>query len=344
MSSSLDQLRRCSIAVDFGTVRTRVYVKQSGVVVDEPSAAAVDKRSGALIAVGVPAERMEGRSPDYIHIARPISGGTIVDIDMARRMLRALIGQKASRAWRRRSRLRAAVCVPHDADPLAQRAAVETLAGLGARRVELVDTPLSAAVGSGLPVEKPEARMIAVCGATTTQIAVVCMGAVVAAEKAPVGGESIDRAVLQHLRQRHGVLLRGDHGRPLHEILDLGDGDPAAEGVEVAGRDVATGCPRTVLIRPEAVWEALQVPLTGLLDAVREVLHRCPPDLVADLVDPGLTLAGGSARLPQLDTMLAQALGVPVQVAEDPEGCVVRGLGAMLEGRTRLAHFSPLRV
>ena len=157
MTVSLEQLRRCHFAVDLGAARTRVFVKGAGLVVDQPSVAAVNTRTGALIAVGEFAEKMTGRTPDYIRVVRPVSGGTVVDIEMAQRMLRHLLGDKLRRTLRRKPRLRAAACTPHDADPLAQRAAIETLVGLGARRVELVDTLIAAAVGCGLPVERPEA-------------------------------------------------------------------------------------------------------------------------------------------------------------------------------------------
>ena len=207
MTASLEQLRRCHFAVDLGAARTRVYVKGAGLVVDQPSTAAVNTRTGALMAVGEFAEKMTGRTPDYIRVVRPVSGGTVVDIEMAQRMLRQLIGDRMRRTLRRRPRLRAAACVPHDADPLAQRAAIETLVGLGARRVELVDTLIAAAVGCGLPVERPEATMIMVCGAAATQVAVLSLGAIVTAERVPVGGEAVDNAIVQHLRHQHELML-----------------------------------------------------------------------------------------------------------------------------------------
>lgn len=339
MTFSLEHLHRCSVAVDLGGTRTRVHLRQHGVIVNEPSVAAVDNRNGALIAVGAPAERMDGRTPAHIRIVRPICGGTVVDIDMARRMLRALAGDRLRRTWRRRPLVRAAVCVPHLADPLAQRAAIETLTGLGAKRVVLVDTLITAAVGCGLPVTEPEATMIAVCGAASTQVAVLAMGAVVAAETVPVGGDSIDQALVQHLRMRHGLMLRCGRVRSLQLAVRGADG---REGTEVHGRDVTTGRPRSVRVDQEAVQEAVQAPLTGLLDAIRSVLQRCPPDLVADLADRGVTLAGGSARLPGLDTMLGRTTGMPVHVAEEPDLAAVRGLGAMVEGRVRPVRLDSL--
>jgi rod shape-determining protein MreB len=338
VSKPLDQLRRCSVAVDVGSARTRVHIKEAGLVVDEPSVVAVNTYSGALIAVGTNAERMDGRTPGHIRVVRPVSNGTVIDIEMAQRMLRALVGTSVRRAWRRRGAMqRAAVTIPHNADPLARTAAVETLTGVGAKQVELVDTPTAAAVGCGLPVEHPEATMILVCGATTTQIAVLSLGAIVSATTVPMGGDTIHHAVVQHLRNHHELILPSQAVRPLHLALTA-EGDPG-EATEVWGRDVATGTARTVRIDPDDVRAAIQAPLTGVSDAIRSVLHDCPPDLVADLADRGMMLAGGSALLPGLDERLRTGTGMPVLIAEQPSLSAVNGLAAMIEG-----HVTPLNV
>jgi rod shape-determining protein MreB len=334
MTARLDQLRRCHFAVDLGKARTRVYVKGAGLIVDQPSVAAVNTRTGALIAVGEFAERMTGRTPHYIRVARPISGGNVVDIEMAQRMLRHLLGDKVRRALRRKPFLRAAACTPNDADPLGRRAAIETLVGLGARRVELVVTFIAAGVGSGLPVERPEATMIMVCGAATTQIAVLSLGSIVTAERIPVGGEAVDNAIVQHLRHRHELILPSQSVRPLQLALS-GNGltphGPAS--TEIHGLDVATGLARSVKVDTAAVRDAIQTPFTAVLDGIGKVLRDCPPDLVADLADRGIMMVGGSALLPGLDQMLRQSTGMPVSIAERPELCAIEGLGAMLEGR-----------
>ncbi|MEU7046221.1 rod shape-determining protein [Streptomyces varsoviensis] len=341
MTLSLDQLRRCHVAVDLGAARTRVYLKHQGLIVDEPSVASVNTNTGALIAVGTLAERMAGRTPEHIRVVRPVSGGTVVDIDMAQRMLRYLVGDKVRRAWRRKPTLRAAVCVPHEAEPLALRAAVETMTGLGARRVELVDTLIAAAVGCGLPVEQAEATMIVVCGAATTQVAVLSLGAIVAAEKVPLGGDAIDHAVVQHLRNTHELVLPSQGVRPLHLALNA-SGPDGWEGTEVHGRDVSTGCARSVRVDGREVRDAIHTPLTAVLDSIGRVLRLCPPDLVADLGDRGVMLAGGSARLPGLDKMLRSATGMPVHVARNADVCAVEGLGSMLEGRLKPLVLEPV--
>ncbi|AGJ54779.1 rod shape-determining protein [Streptomyces sp. FT05W] len=343
MTVSLEQLRRCHIAVDLGAARTRVYVKGVGLVVDEPSVAAVNMRTGSLIAVGALAEQMTGRTPAYIRVARPVSGGTVVDIDMAQRMLRHLLGEKLRRQLRRKPRLRAAACTPHDADPLAQRATVETLVGLGARRVELVDTLIAAALGCGLPVEQPTATMIMVCGAATTQIAVLSLGSIVTAVRVPIGGEAIDNAVIQHLRQHHQLVLPSQSVRPLQLAL-RGNGltlnGPAT--TEIHGRDVVTGLARSVEVDTAAVRQAIHAPLTAVLDGLGKVLRDCPPDLVADIAESGIMMVGGSALLPGFDQMLREATGVPVNIAERPDVCSVLGLGAMLDGTVQPLSLAPV--
>ncbi|MFF8918227.1 rod shape-determining protein [Streptomyces sp. NPDC015032] len=343
MTVSLEQLRRCHVAVDLGAARTRVYIKGLGLVVDEPSAAAMNTRTGSLIAVGALAEQMTGRTPDYIRVVRPVTGGTVIDIEMAQRMLRQLLGDKLRRQLRRKPRLRAAACTPHDSDPLAQRATVETLVGLGARRVELVDTLIAAAVGCGLPVEQPTATMIMVCGAATTQIAVLSLGSIVSAVRIPIGGDAIDHAVIQHLRQHHELMLPSQSVRPLQ--VALSSSGLAAHGpttTEIHGRDVATGLARSVRVDTAAVRQAIHAPLTVVLDGLGKILRECPPDLVADLVDCGVVMVGGSALLPGLDQMLREATGMQVHIADRPDVCSVLGLGAMLDGKIEPMVLNPL--
>jgi len=345
MTASLEQLRRCHFAVDLGAARTRVYVRGAGLVVDQPSVAAVNTRTGALIAVGDFAEKMQGRTPHYIRVVRPVSGGTVIDIEMAQRMLRGLLGDKVRRALRRKPFLRAAACTPHEADPLARRAAVETLVGLGARHVELVDTLIAAAVGCGLPVQQPEATMIMACGAAATQVAVLSLGSTVTAERIPVGGEAVDHAIVQHLRHQHELVLSRQSLRPLHIALStIGQTPEGPMSTEVQGRDVATGLARSVQVDTTAVRDAIETRLIALLDGIGRVLRECPPDLVADLVDRGIMMVGGSALLPGLDQMVRRATGMPVHIAERPDVCAVQGMGYMLEGMVEPLVLNPTAI
>jgi rod shape-determining protein MreB len=327
--SSLEPLTRCSVAFDIGAARTRVYAKGAGLIVDQPSVVAVNTAKGTMIAVGDAAERMDGRTPQEVQVIRPVARGHVVDIDMAQRMLRAFIGAKLRGFRRRRAMKRVVAAVPHDADPLTCRATIETLAGLGAQQVELVEAPIAAALGCGLPVAHPEAAMVLLCGATTTQVAVVALGATVAAGTVSMGGDTIHHSVVQYLRNQHELLLPSHEVRPLHLAL-LGSGNVHAGPIEVQGRDVVSGLARTVTIDPEEVRGVIQAPLMGLLDTIRVVLHRCPPDLVADLAERGMVLAGGSAQLPGLADQLREHTGMAVQLAEEPELCAVSGLARLM--------------
>lgn len=265
--------------MDIGAARTRVHLRGSGLVVDEPSVAAVDIRTGALIAVGKQAETMSGRTPDHIRVARPVAGGAVVDIEMAQRMLRHVLGDKLGRRWLRLRGtpvMRAAVCMPHGSAPIARRAAAETMYGLGARRVEMVDTLISAAVGCGLPVEHPEATMIVVCGAGTTQVAVLSLGSIVAAETVPVGGDAIDRAVVDHLRSNHALMLPSQAVRPLHKVLGTAESGGTTT-TEVYGRDVASGLARSVLVETEVVRSAMRTPSTRCSTPSRTCCAAAPP-------------------------------------------------------------------
>ncbi|MCZ7415108.1 MULTISPECIES: rod shape-determining protein [unclassified Streptomyces] len=338
MNFSYEQLRRCTVAVDLGADRTRVYLRQSGVVVDEPSVVAVDTRSGALMAVGTPARRMHGRTPPHIRVVRPIADGTVHDVRMAQRMLRAMVGEKVRRAWRRRPLLRAAMCVPHDADPLAQRSAVETLTGLGCRRVELVDTLVAAAVGCGLPAEQPEATMIVLCCADTTHVAVLSLGAIVAAGRVGVGGETLYTAIGRHLRNHHGITVPSETVRTLHAeavAAETGGHSGDGDGLVVHGRDAGTGLARLIRVGAPDLLTATHAPLMAVVDTIRGILHRCPPDLVADLADRGIMLAGDYAELPGLADRLRQSTSMTVGVAEDPAAGAINGVTAMMEGAAR---------
>jgi rod shape-determining protein MreB len=209
--------------------------------------------------------------------------------------------------------------------------------------VELVDTLIAAAVGCGLPVEQPEATMIMVCGAAATQVAVLSLGSIVTAERIPVGGEAVDHAIVQHLRHEHELMLPSQSVRPLQIALS-GNGltRQGPESTEIHGRDVATGLARSVRVDTAAVRDAIETPLTAVLDGIGRVLRGCPPDLVADLVDSGITMVGGSALLPGLDQMLRQATKLPVHIAERPDVCAVQGLGYMLEGKIAPLALEPV--
>ncbi|OIV36331.1 rod shape-determining protein [Mangrovactinospora gilvigrisea] len=335
MSATLEELRRCTIAVELSPSRTRVWLRGQGLVLDEPSVTAIDVRTGALVAVGTRAEQMTGRTPPHIRTCRPISGATVVDVEMAQRMLRQLLGGRLRQVRRRQPLLRAAVSLPHDSSPIAARAAAETLSGIGAHRVTPVNTVIAAALGCGLPAQGPNATMVAVCDATTTQIAVLSLGSIVSAATVPIGGDAIDHAIVSHLRQRHALMLPSQAVQPLHMALTTASTGTEQATTRVMGRDARSGLALTVEVDTAGIKQAIGTPMLPVLDALGEVLRDCPPDLVADLAERGLVLTGNTARLSGLDAMLRSATGMPVAVAEDPGLCAIRGLGALVDGRVR---------
>lgn len=323
-----------------GASRTRVYLKDVGLVVDEASAAAVNTRTGALVAVGNTVEQMAGRTPSHIRVVRPVGATGITDIEMAQRLLRHLVDHRVRRAWRFHPNLRAAACVPHESEPLVQRAVVDTLAGLGARKVLLVDTLIAAGVGCGLPVEQAEGMLIVVCGAAMTQIAVLSLGSVVAAEKVMAGGAAVQRALTEHLRNRHDLVVPGQAVRQVHHAVALavsGETDRAS----VRGWDAVTGEVREVAVNVADAQAAADAPMLAVLDGIRSVLRRCPPDLVADIGVRGIMLAGGNATMPGLEPMLRRSVNLQVHVAERPETAAILGLGSLLgKGRRAPATYT----
>lgn len=322
-------MRRCHVAVDLGASRTRIHLKNHGLAVDEPSLAAVDTRTGSLVAVGSVAARMVGRTPDHIRVARPIASGTVVDAELAQSMLRHLMSRRLAPIWRLPSTMRAIVGVPHDSGPLTRRAATLSMQGLGIKRVELVDVPVAAAVGCGLTVDVPEAAMVVVVGAATSQIAVLSLGAVVASTIVHVGGDAIEHAITEHLLSRHGVILPNGAVRDIYLRLSGAEAQP----MTVTGKDVGSGLARNVAIDAEGVRDLIGTPLAALIDGITGVLRRSPPDLVVDLADRGIILTGGGALIPGLDDLVRSATGMPVHVADDPHLRVVMGLAKLAEGR-----------
>ncbi|MEV6104414.1 rod shape-determining protein [Streptomyces sp. NPDC051940] len=332
MTISLEQLQRCSVAIDMGASRTRVYLKDVGLVVDEASAAAVNTRTGALVAVGNTVEQMAGRTPAHIRVVRPVGAGGITDIEMAQRLLRHLVDNRVRRAWRFHPNLRAAACVPHESEPLVQRAVIDTLAGLGARKVLLVDTLIAAGVGCGLPVSEAEGMLIVVCGAAMTQIAVLSLGNVVAAEKVMVGGSAVHRALAEHLRNRHELVVPSQGVRQVHQAVAAAVSGEAGQA-KVRGWDAVTGEVREVEVDAADAQAAADLPMLAVLDGIRSVLRRCPPDLVADIGERGIMLAGGNAAMPGFEAMLRRSVDLQVHIAQRPDIAAILGLGSLMEKR-----------
>ncbi len=318
------------MAVDLGTANTLVYVRGRGIVLNEPSVVAMNTSNGAILAVGSEAKRMIGRTPSHIRAIRPLKDGVIADFDITEKMLRYFIQKVHSRRFLAKPRV--VVCVPSGITGVEQRAVEEATISAGARAAYIIEEPMAAAIGAGLPIHEPSGNMVVDIGGGTTEVAVISLGGIVTATSSRVGGDELDEAIIA-LRQE-GVFggLLGE--RTAEAIkLPLGSAFPMPEDLiaEIKGRDLVSGLPKTIHVTSEEIRRAIEEPVNAIVDAVRNTLDRCPPELAADIMDKGMVLTGGGALLQGLDERLKHETGMPIHVAESPLSCVAIGSGKCLE-------------
>ena len=316
------------MAVDLGTANTLVYVRGRGIVLSEPSVVAIDHASGEVHAVGVEAKRMLGRTPGTISAIRPLKDGVIADFDVTEQMLRHFI-QKVHQ--HRFAHPRVVVCVPSGVTGVEKRAVEEATRNAGARDAYLIEEPMAAAIGAGLPVSEPTGNMIVDVGGGTTEVAVISLGGIVVSVSLRVGGDEMDEAIISHTKREYKLLIGNQTAEEIK--LEVGSAFRMKEEVqaEVRGRDMLTGLPKTVIISSEEVRHALEEPVTQIVDAIKSTLDKTPPELAADIMDRGIVLAGGGALLNGLDERLRHETQMPVQLAESPLTCVAVGSGRSLE-------------
>ena len=316
------------LAIDLGTANTVIYQRGRGVVLDEPSVVAVRTGTADLLAAGARAKEMVGRTPSSVTAIRPLRDGVISDAEVSERMLRWFVDQVAPSTI---LRPRVVVGVPSDITGVERRALEDATLRAGARRVYVIEEPMAAALGAGLPIHETAASMVVDIGGGTTDIAVISLGGVVSARSVRIGGDEIDEAIVAHVKGEYSLLL-GERTAE-HIKVTAGSAFPLREEVNerVRGRDLATGLPKTVVINSAEVRRAIELPLHQIIDLVRGVLDVCPPELAGDILDRGITLTGGGALLRGLDQRLHHELGVPVTVAEDPLRAVARGAGRCVE-------------
>lgn len=316
------------MGIDLGTANTLVFVKGKGVIVQEPSVVAIDAETKEVLAVGEEAKRMVGRTPGNIIAVRPLKDGVIADFDVTERMLRHFI----ARASRRRSffRPRVVVAVPSGVTEVEKRAVVDATRAAGAKDARLIEEPMAAAIGVGLPVQEPRGNMIVDIGGGTTEVAVISLGGIVSHRSIRIGGDEMDEAIVQHVRRTYNLLI-GE--RTAEEIKKTIGTAIQSEGktMEVRGRDLVTGLPKTVEISQEEIRQALSEPVQAIVEAVRITLERTPPELAADIVEKGIFMAGGGSLLHGLDRLLAEETGMPVHVSENALSAVAVGTGIALE-------------
>src|SRR5438046_706814 len=316
------------MAIDLGTANTLVYVRGRGIVLNEPSVVAVNTLNGDILAVGAEAKRMIGRTPSHIRAVRPLKDGVIADFDITEKMLRYFIQKVHQRKFLAKPRI--VVCVPSGITGVEQRAVEEASYSAGARAAYIIEEPMAAAIGAGLPIHEPTGNMIVDIGGGTTEVAVISLGGVVTATSVRVGGDELDESIINHVKKEYSVAL----GERTSEAIKLAVGSafPSPDDMiaEIKGRDLVSGLPKTIHVTSEEVRKAIEEPVNAIVDAVRDTLDRCPPELAADVMDKGIVLTGGGALLRGLDQRLRHETGMPIQVAEEPLVCLVIGADGSL--------------
>jgi len=320
------------LAIDLGTANTLVYLKGKGIVVSEPSVVAVQYTGNGqrkVLAVGMDAKKMLGRTPGSIVAIRPMKDGVIADFDITEEMLRYFIQKVHNRKTLVRPRI--VICVPSGITQVEKRAVKESAESAGAREVYLIEEPMAAAIGAGLPITEASGNMIVDIGGGTTEVAVISLAGIVYAKSVRVGGDKLDEALVQYMKRKYNLLI-GE--RTAEQIkIEIGSAYPDAEvrTMDVKGRDLVTGIPKTLTVDSNEIRDALSETVNAIVEAVRIALERTPPELAADIVDKGIVLAGGGAYLRNLDILLREETGLPVVIAEDPLCCVVLGSGKVLD-------------
>jgi rod shape-determining protein MreB and related proteins len=316
------------MAVDLGTANTLVYVRGRGIALSEPSVVAIDHRTNEVHAVGIEAKRMLGRTPGNISAIRPLKDGVIADFDVTEQMLKHFIRKVHQNRW---AHPRVVVCVPSGVTGVEKRAVVEATYSAGAREAHLIEEPMAAAIGAGLPVAEPTGNMIVDVGGGTTEVAVISLGGIVVAQSIRVGGDELDEAIINYVKREHKLMIGNQTAEEVK--LEIGSAYQLREEVqaEIRGRDMVSGLPKTVVLSSEDVRSALEEPLVQIVDAVKATLDKTPPELASDIMDRGIMLAGGGSLLQGLDERLRQETEMPIHVAESPLTCVAVGSGRALE-------------
>ncbi len=338
MFSRLFGFLSADMAIDLGTANTLVYVKGRGIVLNEPSVVAIAEVKGKkqVLAVGEDAKRMLGRTPGNIRAIRPLRDGVIADFEVAEEMIEYFIRKVHNR--RSFASPLVIVCVPSGSTAVERRAIQESAESAGARRVFLIEEPMAAAIGAGLPVTEPTGSMVVDIGGGTTEVAVLSLGGIVYARSVRVGGDKMDEAIIGYIRRNHNLLVGEGSAARIKE--DIGSACPPDEGegrtMEIKGRDLMNGVPKELIISERQIAESLAEPVGAIIEAVKVALEHTEPELAADIVDKGIVLTGGGGLLSNLDFVLRHATGLPVSLADDPLSCVVLGTGRALEEMKRL--------
>jgi rod shape-determining protein MreB len=317
------------MAVDLGTANTLVYVRGRGVLLNEPSVVALNAQTREILAVGAEAKKMIGRTPDNIVAIRPLKVGVIADFEYTEQMLRFFIQQVHRRRYFAKPRL--VICVPSGITAVEQRAVKEAGYQAGARAVYIIEEPMAAAIGSGLPVHEATGNMVVDIGGGTTEVAVISLGGIVTSQSIRVAGDELDQAIIAWMKKEYSLMLGERTAEEIKVTLGSAFPLPQEPEAEIRGRDLISGLPKTVLTSSAEVRQALEEPLHAILDAVRTTLDKTPPELAGDIMDRGVVLTGGGALLRGLDERLRHETGMPIHIAQDPLDSVAMGAGKCVE-------------
>jgi len=316
------------IAIDLGTANTLVYIKGSGIVLNEPSVVAVDQKTKKVYAVGHDAKAMLGKTPDHIVAIRPMKDGVIADFEITEVMLREFIRKSQKKKFFIRPRI--VISVPSGITEVERRAVIDSAQNAGAREVYLVAEPIAAAIGVGLPVDKPSGNMVIDIGGGTTEIAVIALNGIVTDISIRVGGDKMDEVIVQHIKKAYNLLIGDQTAEQVKMTIGSATNLGQEREMEIKGRDLVSGIPKTLRISSVEIREALAEPMSQIVAALKTALEQTPPELAADIVDRGIVMTGGGSKLGGIDVLLKEETNLPINVVEDPLTCVVLGTGKIL--------------
>ncbi|NMB02278.1 MAG: rod shape-determining protein [Firmicutes bacterium] len=325
-----------NIGIDLGTANTLVLVEGRGIVINEPSVVAIDRNTNEIFAVGNKAKEMVGRTPGNIIAIRPLKDGVIADFEVTERLLKDFLNKATRRSRFRRPRV--VISVPSGVTEVEKRAVIDATLSAGAKDARVIEEPMAAAIGAGLPVQEPTGTMIVDIGGGTTEVAVISLGGIVSHRSIRVAGDEMDESIVQYIRRAYNLLIGERTAEKIKAEIGYAHIDGKEEAtMEVRGRDLVTGLPKTVMVSSNEIYQALEEPIEAILDAVKVTLERTPPELAADIMDRGIMMAGGGSLLNGLDELLMRETGMPVHICERPLTAVVEGAGQALR------HFDLLQ-
>ncbi|MDA8065626.1 MAG: rod shape-determining protein [Thermaerobacter sp.] len=316
------------MGIDLGTANSLVYLKGRGIVLQEPSVVAIDRSNGAVLAVGEGAKQMIGRTPGNIVAIRPMKDGVIADFDVTQSMLKYFIRKAQSK--NNIIHPRVVICVPSGVTGVEERAVKEAAEQAGAREAYVIEEPMAAAIGAGLPVEEPMGNMVVDIGGGTTEVAIISLGGIVTARSIRVAGDEMDEAIINYIKRTYNMMI----GERTAEEVKIRIGaacDPGEGSMDVRGRDLVTGLPKTLQVKATEIQRAMEEPVGQIVEAIKVTLEKTPPELAADIMDRGIVMTGGGSLLRNFDRLVTRETGMPVNLSEEPLLCVVRGTGKCLE-------------